>query len=284
MAKKVVKGVKAKKLPPKAKGDTKSRTKSLKKAKSAEESTKQRSPEVVPLPTPASPAEQPTPAVFARGEFTLNSGAKSKWKLECDALTDEDWECLAYLIWQMVGRFSGVTGVPSGGLKLAKALEQYSCVDPEDEMVIVGSINPLPHLIVDDVLTTGNSMHRTKIRHEAGEMHPLTIGAVVFARGRCPSWITPLFQMPEKFWINVVRAPDPVPEPEREPEPPEATPQLEHVPSQVTPLDDAEAGQRFLDTDIPDTDTKATPNSPDSPDNPDNPDSADSADNSTPAE
>ena len=48
-----------------------------------------------------------------------------------------------------------------------------------------GKLNGM--LIVDDVFTTGASMEAL---HTPGD-----IGAVVFARGLCPSWITPLFQM-----------------------------------------------------------------------------------------
>jgi len=33
--------------------------------------------------------------LFQFGDFSLHSGSKSKWKIECDALTDEDVEALA---------------------------------------------------------------------------------------------------------------------------------------------------------------------------------------------
>ena len=60
---------------------------------------------------------------------------------------------------------------------------------------------PIGVLIVDDVLTTGNSMnkllHSLPYEHERG-----IVGAVVFARGPCPTWIKPLFQMPPELWIT----------------------------------------------------------------------------------
>ena len=56
------------------------------------------------------------------GDFTLNSGAKSKWKIECDAFTDADWQGLAQLIAESTAPFHEVVGVPRGGLKLAAAL------------------------------------------------------------------------------------------------------------------------------------------------------------------
>jgi len=48
-------------------------------------------------------------------------------------------------------------------------------------------------LIVDDVLTTGSSME--EVRKEMGTYYQ-SEGFVLFARGECPDWITPLFQMP----------------------------------------------------------------------------------------
>lgn len=42
---------------------------------------------------------------------------------------------------------------------------------------------------MDDVLTTGAMTSMEEARH--GE----AIGFVLFARGQCPSWVTPLFTM-----------------------------------------------------------------------------------------
>lgn len=121
--------------------------------------------------------------LFQTGDFTLNSGAKSKWKLECDALTDGEIASLAVLIHEMVGPFGSVEGVPRGGLKLAAALQ--ALVTPGGK-----------HLIVDDVLTTGGSMERLRAGRED------VLGAVVFARGRLPIWVRAVFQMPGCFWIQ----------------------------------------------------------------------------------
>jgi orotate phosphoribosyltransferase len=132
--------------------------------------------------------------LFQLGDFTLNSGARSAWKLECDALTDDDWKCLAEMIRQMVGPFSSVEGVPRGGLKLAECLQPF--------------VTPLAgyHLVVDDVLTTGRSMERLSNevcgREPGGKFSRGIIGAVVFARGPCPLWVKPLFQLPEPLWLK----------------------------------------------------------------------------------
>jgi orotate phosphoribosyltransferase len=113
-------------------------------------------------------------SLFQRGAFKLHSGAFTDWKIDCDALTDEDIETLAEQIGRRF-RFGSVEGVPTGGLRLAVALERYLLPDS------------LPLLIVDDVLTTGASMEEQRAGRDA-------IGVVIFSRGACPGWVTPIFQ------------------------------------------------------------------------------------------
>lgn len=137
--------------------------------------------------------------LFQLGDFTLNSGAKSRWKLECDALSDGDIEALAVMIRQMVGPFAAVSGVPRGGVRLAEALEKFRNIDPKDGTLIVGSVLPLPFLIVDDVLTSGGSMRRFAAGLDAPPGN--IVGAVIFARGRCPAWVKAVFQMPKTLWL-----------------------------------------------------------------------------------
>jgi len=115
-------------------------------------------------------------SLFQLGNFTLHSGSKSYYRINCDVLTDDDWSALARMVYERVDRFREVVGIPQGGLKLAEALKPYCA-----------PILRYPILIVDDVLTTGNSMK--ELRKEIGTV---CIGAVVFARGKCPSWITPV--------------------------------------------------------------------------------------------
>ena len=118
--------------------------------------------------------------LFQKTKVKLSTGSISDFKIECDALTDEDWECLAYLISKRLD-FRLAVSVPTGGDKLAKALNKY-CRAHID----------YPVLLCDDVLTTGKSMEK---RMEGLLNSDDTIGVVVFARGKCPGWITPLFQM-----------------------------------------------------------------------------------------
>ena len=120
-------------------------------------------------------------SLFQLGDFTLASGQATNWKIECDALTDDDWQALAFLISRQHS-FGNVIGVPRGGLKLAGYLWRY--VSP----------NARSCLIVDDVYTTGGSMHKLRDTLPPDRY----FGAVVFARAPIPrkhNWIKPLFQM-----------------------------------------------------------------------------------------
>lgn len=117
--------------------------------------------------------------LFQRGDFTLASGQESQFKIDCDALDQDDIDSLAWLINSMFNAgFGHVEGVPTGGLRLAEALERYC--RPE----ITARL-----LIVDDVWTTGGSMRKQR----AGRYR--SIGAVLFARHPVDSWVFPLFRM-----------------------------------------------------------------------------------------
>lgn len=112
--------------------------------------------------------------LFQSGSFCLSSGVRSSFKIECDSLTDGDWECLALLLSTRLPAFGSVEGIATGGTKLASQMKQY---------VTAG-----PVLIVDDVGTTGNSLERQRAGRKA-------VGAVVFARNQLPTWVKPLFKL-----------------------------------------------------------------------------------------
>ena len=114
--------------------------------------------------------------LFQWGSVNLSSGQTSSWKIECDSLSTKDWQGLATIAVELFGLPGRVEGVPRGGNAFARQLSFYST-----------STGPL--WLVDDVLTTGASMTRQKGNREA-------FGVVAFARGKCPSWIHPIFQMP----------------------------------------------------------------------------------------
>ena len=123
--------------------------------------------------------------LFVNKTFTMHSGDIGHWKIECDALTDGDLDTLAYIISRRL-KFNKVIGIPRGGIRIAKALEKY-----ESDKGFC--------LIVDDVLTTGSSMEEVKKQHSDKDV----IGVVIFARGKCPDWIIPLFQM-HRFFSRAV--------------------------------------------------------------------------------
>lgn len=116
------------------------------------------------------------------GDFTGHSGRTLHFKIECDALDDEDWACAAGMISRIVPPFDRVVGIPRGGAKLAFALEQH-CTEGSERI-----------LIVDDVWTTGESMreHRQLIESEWDD--PIH-GAVLFARGPTPYWVNSVFRL-----------------------------------------------------------------------------------------
>lgn len=126
-------------------------------------------------------------SLFIHKDFVMHSGGIAHYKIDCDALTDEDIETLAWMIAQK-GKFQRVYGVPRGGERLANALRKYCTAE-------VG-----PRLIVDDVYTTGQSMEHVKSSLGWSD----AVGVVIFARGVTPDWIKPIFQM---HWMNVQDTP-----------------------------------------------------------------------------
>lgn len=118
-------------------------------------------------------------------DITLHSGRPSFFKIECDALTDEDWRAAAGMLARVLPPFALVEGVPRGGLPLARHLTPFAIPDAPGY--------DRRRLIVDDVWTTGGSMEV----HRAGRD---AIGAVLFARGPVAPWVTPLFRLHEGLW------------------------------------------------------------------------------------
>lgn len=106
--------------------------------------------------------------IFQTGNFKLSSGETSSFKIDCDHLSDEDIETFARMIGETL-QFKSVEGIPSGGLRLAQALEKY--VYPYANS----------HLIVDDVLTTGKSMIKA-FQAAYGRGEETVSGIVLFNR------------------------------------------------------------------------------------------------------
>lgn len=102
--------------------------------------------------------------LFTPGPFRGTNGVWLPNKVECDALSKQDMETIAK-VYAQTHRFREVKGVPSGGLRLAKALERFASSEG-------------PRLLVDDVYTTGGSM-----RKQAAQLGWGTdwVGFVIFA-------------------------------------------------------------------------------------------------------
>ncbi len=126
-----------------------------------------------------------------QGDFTLNSGAKSSWKLIADQFIEDNLAGLVELICILAGPFSRVEGIPRGGTRLAEALAPYCTIENTG------------HVILDDVLTTGGSMQRAmSAAMKVGRASRSLRGVVVFARGPLPPGVAAIFSMPEAFWLE----------------------------------------------------------------------------------
>ena len=122
--------------------------------------------------------------LFQSVDFKSHAGLDLSWKIEMDALEDEEWVTISQMILELSQPFREAIGVPRGGTRLGKLLNQYGTGNLQD-----------PILIVDDVLTTGGSMEEFK-RKRVFRNPTKYIGWVVFARGFPPQWCRALFQMP----------------------------------------------------------------------------------------
>jgi len=121
--------------------------------------------------------------MFIKQKIKLHSGQISDFKIECDDLKYQDYETLAYLISKRY-YFNSVYGIPKGGDRLAMHLSGY--INPDGTDI----------LIVDDVLTTGDSMEDAKSRlTPKATSRDSFKGIVIFARGPCPYWVKSIFQM-----------------------------------------------------------------------------------------
>jgi hypothetical protein len=123
-------------------------------------------------------------SIFVKKDFISHSSKQLQWKIDCDALSDEDVETCAWLIAQKIKFFGSVIGIPTGGTRLAYALQKYTSYYMRDDRI----------LIVDDVLTIGESMGKEFDIISKKYPNSIIAGAVIFARSIPQTWITPLFQ------------------------------------------------------------------------------------------
>ena len=122
--------------------------------------------------------------LFQKIDFKSHAGLDLHWKIEMDALSHSEWECITQMIIELSPLFKEAIGIPRGGNILGKLLNKHGTGKRED-----------PICIVDDVLTTGGSMNEFKRKRQWRNPSEY-IGWVVFARSEPPDWVTALFQMP----------------------------------------------------------------------------------------
>src|ERR1019366_975133 len=114
-----------------------------------------------------------------RKEFIRHSGGLAHFKVECDHLTDEEIATFAYLIHEKIPNIGRLVPVPSGGNRIAEALQRYSV-----------PAYHTPSLIVEDAASTGASMEEYEDSHNG-------VGVVLFWIGEkeVPCWIRPVFSL-----------------------------------------------------------------------------------------
>lgn len=114
------------------------------------------------------------------GSFRLASGKLSDFKIECDALTDDDWAAIAQEIAKRADPFGEVFGIPRGGLPLAEHMKRYASTGPR--------------LLVDDVWTTGGTLMQVYrpgdqvwVAYARGRMDPtIKARALFYMEGATP--------------------------------------------------------------------------------------------------
>lgn len=114
-------------------------------------------------------------------DLTLHSGRRSCYKVECDDLTDEEVAAACALLAKILPPFGAVSGVPTGGYRLEAAMAPHATFGPT--------------LVVDDVWTTGGSVHAWQ-EHLGVE----SLTAVLFARGPVPPYVTALWTLHPGLW------------------------------------------------------------------------------------
>lgn len=140
-------------------------------------------------------------SLFHPGRFWSHSGHPLEFKIECDCLTEGDLDLFGSIIaarlWTnqraVIHRVVGVPKGQPGGRDNGSLLAQYV----RRHLDLCENTSGWT-LIVDDVLTTGASMEAT--RESLGDPLPTCLGAVIFARGPCPTWVRPVFTLNEACW------------------------------------------------------------------------------------
>ena len=119
-------------------------------------------------------------SLFQDGDFTSAAGLHLSWKIECDALTLEDWQTIAKVAAPHIGPFHYLFGVPTGGHIVKAAFSPYRDTSLDNQKGSEGKTM----LVVDDVWTTGKSLYA--FYNKIGFTGHNWKGFVGFARGPYP--------------------------------------------------------------------------------------------------
>ena len=123
--------------------------------------------------------------LFQTVDFISHAGLPLKWKIECDALSDDEWKTIAKMIREYEDQnWQYAVGIPTGATRLGEILTTYG----------TGSVKD-PVLIVDDVYTTGKSFIDFEEKHYKDKK---VIKWTVFARKPPTENVKVLFQLPAK--------------------------------------------------------------------------------------
>ena len=123
--------------------------------------------------------------LFTDGDFTSHAGLPLKWKLECDAISPDEWRCIAKMIMDyQTEPFQAAVGIPRGGAPLGLALNAYATDNPEHKL-----------LICDDVYTTGTSFKDYCEEHKHNDVFKWVLFARCMAKD-LKYGVKALFTMP----------------------------------------------------------------------------------------
>lgn len=121
-------------------------------------------------------------SLFQKGIFSLFSGRSAEWSIDCNTLSEEDWNCIAELILERCPNFSHVDCVADRGIRLRDLLAAHATT---------GDV-----LLVDDVLDIELMQKKRLWYRTRNEYHQKDVlGYVVFACLPCPTWIRALWQL-----------------------------------------------------------------------------------------
>mgnify|MGYP001164987246 FL=1 len=122
--------------------------------------------------------------LFQKVDFISHAGIPMSWKIECDAISNDEWAALAKMIMEyQTEPFRAAIGIPRGGSPLGFALNAYCTDDPNHKF-----------LICDDVYTTGTSFR--EFLEQEGHAREDVYCWTVFARKPTTDGVRALFTMP----------------------------------------------------------------------------------------